>query len=154
MSNGTVQGVDPGLGRVLNLLSLDTVQRRLNFDFSDVTQKGFAFDEFDADFQFGKGKVSSNKVSLKGPSANIESYGQADLENQEISGIIIMMPNVTGSLPVAAAIAAGNPAVGAAVWLVDKMVGKKNSRNPSISIPISGNLGFAKIRNDPTISNQ
>lgn len=125
LTNGYVQGVDPGIGRVLNLLSLDTMQRRLNLDFSDVTKKGFAFDRFIGAFQFGKGKVSSNKVSLQGPSANIESYGQADLESQEINGVLIVMPNVTGSLPVAAAIAAGNPAVGAAVWLVDKMVSKK-----------------------------
>lgn len=125
LSNGYVQGINPGIGRVLNLLSLDSVQRRLNFDFRDVTQNGFVFDEFTAKFQFGKGKVSTNKLSLRGPSANIEAYGQVNLENQEINGGIIVMPNVTGSLPVAAAIAAGNPAIGAAVWVVDKMVGKK-----------------------------
>lgn len=125
LNQGYVQGMDPGIGRVLNLLSLDTVQRRLNLDFNDVTRSGFAFDEFTGKFQFRKGKISSNQVSLKGPSADIEGHGQADLLNQDINGEMVVMPNVTGSLPVAAAIAAGNPAVGAAVWVVDKMLGKK-----------------------------
>lgn len=125
LSNGTVQGVNPGIGRILSLLNINQVARRLNFDFSDVTNKGFAFDNLHGRLQFGRGKVSSNKVTLTGPSANIEAFGQASLENQGLEGEMVVMPNVTGSLPLAAAIAAGNPAVGAAVWVADKMVGKK-----------------------------
>lgn len=151
LNNGYVQGVDPGIGRVLNLLSLDSVQRRLNLDFNDITKKGLAFDEFTGKFQFGRGKVSSNKVSLKGPSANIEGYGQADLENQDISGELVVMPNVTGSLPVAAAIAAGNPAVGAAVWVVDKMVGKKLQEIHRYRYRLVGTWDSPKLEELPAI---
>ncbi|MBS0290599.1 MAG: hypothetical protein JSS07_11275 [Proteobacteria bacterium] len=122
---GSIQGMNPGIGRVLSLLNLDNVRRRLNLDFSDVTKDGFSFNELNGKFQFGKGKISSNKVLLYGPSAKIEAFGQADLENQALDGEMIVMPNVTGSLPLAAAIAAGNPAIGAAVWAVDKMFGHK-----------------------------
>lgn len=125
LKNGYVHGVNPGIGRVLSLLNINNVQRRLNLDFSDVTKNGFAFDELKGKFQFGKGKVVSNKITLNGPSAKIEAFGQAELEKQGLNGEMIVMPNLTGSLPVAAAIAAGNPAVGAAVWVADKMLGNK-----------------------------
>lgn len=151
LNNGYVQGVDPGIGRILNLLSLDSVQRRLNLDFNDITKKGFAFDEFSGKFQFGKNKISSNKVILRGPSANIEGYGQADLENQDISGELVVMPNVTGSLPVAAAIAAGNPAVGAAVWVVDKMVGKKLQEIHRYRYRLVGTWDSPKLEEIPVI---
>ncbi len=125
LSHGSVQGVNPGFGRILNLLNIDSVQRRLNFDFSDVTRKGLAFNKLKGNFQFGKGRISTNHIELDGPSAKIEVFGQTDWVNQGLSGNMVVMPNVTGSLPVAAAIAAGNPAVGAAVWMVDKIVGNK-----------------------------
>lgn len=125
LRHGYVQGVNPGIGRILSLLNLDNVKRRLKLDFSDVTKSGFAFDELTAKFQFGKGKVSSNKIILNGPTAKIEAFGQADLITQGLSGEMVVMPDVTGSLPIAAAIAAGNPAIGAAVWVADKMFGNK-----------------------------
>jgi len=125
LNHGVIQGVNPGAGRVLSLLNIDNVRRRLNLDFSDVTKKGLAFDELEGKFLFGKGKISANKVLLKGTSAKIEAFGQADIENQGLSGEMIVMPNVTGSLPIAAAIAAGNPAVGVGVWVFDKMFGNK-----------------------------
>jgi uncharacterized protein (TIGR02099 family) len=145
LSQGIIHGVNPGIGRVLSLLNLDNVHRRLNLDFSDVTKNGLAFNELTGKFQFGKGKVSSNKVVLNGPSAKIEAFGQADLENQGLNGEMIVMPNVTGSLPVAAAIAAGNPAVGAAVWVVDKMLGKKIQQIHRVRYKVLGTWAQPKV---------
>jgi uncharacterized protein YhdP len=125
LKKGVVRGVNTGIAKLLNILSLETVQKRLSFDFSDLTKSGLHFDELKGKFQFGKGKISTNKVELLGPSANILFYGQANSENKNLDAEMVVMPNITGSLPVAAAIAAANPAVGAAVWLVDKVVGKK-----------------------------
>lgn len=151
LSQGIIHGVNPGIGRVLSLLNLDNVQRRLNLDFSDVTKKGLAFNELTGKFQFGKGKVSSNKVILNGPSAKIEAFGQADLENQGLNGEMIVMPNVTGSLPVAAAIAAGNPAVGAAVWVVDKMLGKKIQQIHRVRYKVLGTWAQPKVEEVTTL---
>ncbi len=149
LKEGTIVGMNPGIGRVLGLLNLDNVKRRLNLDFSDVTKKGFAFDELSGKFQFGKGKVSSNKVILNGPSAKIEAFGQADLANQGLDGEMVVMPNVTGSLPVAAAIAAGNPAVGAAVWVVDKLFGNKIQQIHRMRYKVLGTWASPKVDEVP-----
>jgi len=152
LRHGYVQGVNPGLGRILSLLNLDNVKRRLKLDFGDVTKSGFAFDELDAKFQFGKGKVSSNKITLNGPSAKIEAFGQADLLSQSLSGEMVVMPDVTGSLPVAAAIAAGNPAIGAAVWVVDKMFGNKIQQINRFRYQILGSWQTPIVKEVPIVS--
>lgn len=125
LKNGTVHGINPGVGRVLSLLNVDNMQRRLMLDFSDITEKSLAFDAFSGKCQFGKGKLSTNNMLLKGPSVKVRVKGQANLQTQALNGEMTVMPNLTGSLPVAAAIAVGNPAIGAAVWVVDKMIGGK-----------------------------
>lgn len=149
LKEGSIQGMNPGIGRVLSLLNLDNVKRRLNLDFSDVTKNGFAFNEFSGKFQFGKGKVSTNQITLNGPSAKIEAFGQADLENQGLDGEMIVMPNVTGSLPVAAALAAGHPAVGAAVWVVDKMFGHKIQQIHRVRYKVLGTWAAPKVNEVP-----
>ncbi|MGD9592650.1 MAG: YhdP family protein, partial [Candidatus Berkiella sp.] len=151
LKNGVIVGMNPGIGRVLSLLNLDNVKRRLNLDFSDVTKDGFAFTELDGKFQFGKGKIISNKVTLNGPSAKIEAFGQADLANQGLDGEMIVMPNVTGSLPVAAAIAAGNPAVGAAVWVVDKVFGHKIQQIHRMRYKVLGTWASPKVNEVPVV---
>jgi uncharacterized protein (TIGR02099 family) len=154
LRQGYVQGVNPGIGRILSLLNLDNVKRRLKLDFGDVTKSGFAFDELTAKFQFGKGKVSSNKIILNGPSAKIEAFGQADLITQGLSGEMVVMPDVTGSLPVAAAIAAGNPAIGAAVWVVDKMFGNKIQEINRFRYQILGSWQTPLVKEVPIINAQ
>lgn len=149
LTHGVIQGVNPGIGRVLSLLNLDNVKRRLNLDFSDVTKSGLTFNDLNGKFQFGKGKISSNKVTLNGPSAKIEAFGQADLENQGLNGEMIVMPDVTGSLPVAAAIASANPAVGAAVWVVDKLFGNKIQQIHRIRYKVLGTWASPKVEEVP-----
>lgn len=126
LNKGRILGVEPGLGRVLGLLSLSNIRRRLSFDFRDITKKGFAFDEVKGKLEFDKGWVRSKKLSLKGPIANLSFVGSAELmDPKRVDAELLLSPQVSGTLPLAAAIASGNPAVGAAVWLFNRALGKE-----------------------------
>ena len=122
--DGVIQGVNPGFGRILSLLNIDNLRRRINFDFSDVTKDGMTFDTLTGTMHLLDGVLHSDKVILDSASVKIETTFRASLETQTLNGHVDVMPNLTGSLPIAAAIAAGNPAVGAAVWVMDKLFGK------------------------------
>lgn len=124
LKKGYIQGVDLGLGRLLSLLDIDSLQRRLQFDFSDITKDGFVFDSLESSVVFSKGTMSTRQLEIDGPSAKMEFKGQVNLDNHQVKGILLVKPNVTGGLPLAAAIAAGNPAVGAAIWALDKILGR------------------------------
>lgn len=146
LKSGSIPGVNPGIGRILSLLNLDTLQRRLQFDFSDVTKEGYAFDTLEGKFHVSHGQVKTDKLRVEAPTANIDFFGSMDLVDKQLNAEVAVMPNVTGSLPLAAAIAAGNPAVGAAVWLMDKFVGKKIQEMTRYTYLVSGPLDSPDIK--------
>lgn len=145
LRNGSLTGVKPGLGRLIGLLNLDAIQRRLQLDFSDVTDKGLVFDKLIADFKFADGRLESNNILINSPSARIELDGNLNLKSQLLDFNLYVTPKIGAGLPVVAAIAAANPAVGAAVWLVDKAAGSKLSEINKYRYKVSGNLEKPKI---------
>ncbi|MCS5709021.1 TIGR02099 family protein [Candidatus Berkiella cookevillensis] len=125
LRDGVIQGLNPGFGRILSLLNIDNIRRRLNLDFSDVTKEGMTFDSLSGSIHMLEGIVHSDRVLLESASVKIETTLRTSVKDQYLNGHLNVMPNLTGSLPIAAAIAAGNPAVGAAVWVMDKLFGKQ-----------------------------
>jgi uncharacterized protein YhdP len=116
VDQGQLLTVKPGAGRVLGLFSLAALPRRLTLDFSDVTDKGFAFDSIKGDFEFRDGNAYTTNLALKGPAAQIGIVGRTGLAARDYD----QTAKVAGSLgtPLAAAgVLAGGPAVGAALLL-------------------------------------
>ncbi len=114
--HGQVFGIKPGAGRVLGLASVAALPRRLALDFSDVTDKGLAFDRVDGTFQLRGGNAYTNDVLLKGPAAQIGVVGRIGLRAQDYDQIAVVTNRVGSTLPLAGALA-GGPVVGAAVLL-------------------------------------
>ncbi len=127
MKSGQIVGVEPGIGRVLSVFNLDTIKRRLKLDFSDLFKEGLAFDSLKANTTLQEGRVSTSNLQLKAPSSTIGGDLVLDWPKDQVSGTLYVSPNISGSIPVAAAIAAGNPAVGAAFWALEKLMSKKNT---------------------------
>ena len=67
LEKGQVTGLKPGAGRVLGLASIAALPRRLALDFSDLTDKGLAFDSVHGDFDLRDGNAYTENVLLKGP---------------------------------------------------------------------------------------
>jgi uncharacterized protein (TIGR02099 family) len=112
---GQVIGLKPGAGRVLGLASIAALPRRLSLDFSDLTDKGLAFDTVRGDFKLHDGSAYTDNLLLKGPAAEIGLIGTVDLKNKTYDQTAVVTGNYTSSLPVAAL--AGGPVVAGAVLL-------------------------------------
>jgi uncharacterized protein (TIGR02099 family) len=115
LDKGQIVGLKPGAGRVLGLASVAELPRRLALDFSDLTDKGFAFDTIRGDFDMRDGVVHTDDVLVKGPAAEIGLIGTVGLKNHDYDQTAVVTGNVSSSLPLAA-FAAG-PVVGGAVLL-------------------------------------
>jgi uncharacterized protein (TIGR02099 family) len=116
--HGQITGLSPGAGRVLGLASLTALPRRLALDFSDLTDKGLAFDSVHGDFDLRDGNAYTENVLLKGPAAEIGLIGRVGLKNKDYDQIAVVTGNVASSLSIPAAGAlVGGPVVGAAVLL-------------------------------------
>ena len=115
LDKGQIVGLKPGAGRVLGLASLAELPRRLALDFSDLTDKGFAFDTARGDFDLRDGSAYTDNVLVKGPAAEIGLIGRVGLKNRDYDQTAVVTGNVGNTLPLAA-FAAG-PVVGGAVLL-------------------------------------
>lgn len=113
-----------GLGNVINLLSLQSLPRRLMLDFSDWVAKGFSFDTMRGNFNLRGGNAFTSNTNIDGTIAQIKINGRIGLVNKDYDLRMIVFPHVTSSLPVVAAIAGGpaGPAIGAATWVAEKLV--------------------------------
>jgi len=123
LDKGRILGIDPGLGRVMGLLNLESIKRRLQLDFSDLFKKGFVFDVLQGKFSCEKGILSTESLLIDGPSAKMHLQGKAYLDTKAIDLNVRVQPHLGSGLPLAAAVAAGHPAVGAGLWLVNKLSG-------------------------------
>ncbi len=127
-----------GLGRILNVLSLQSLPRRLSLDFSDVFEKGYSFDFLKGDFTFKNGAAMTQNMHLDGPIAGIEISGRMGLITKDFNLKLSVTPYVTASLPVVAAIATVNPVAGIATWMLDKVVGRAVSQIITYNYTIIG----------------
>jgi uncharacterized protein (TIGR02099 family) len=118
LEKGQVIGLKPGAGRVLGLASIAALPRRLALDFSDLTDKGLAFDSVHGDFDLHDGNAYTENVLLKGPAAEIGLIGRVGLKSKDYDQTAVVTGSVGNSLsiPVAGAFL-GGPVVGAAVLL-------------------------------------
>jgi uncharacterized protein YhdP len=124
LGEGRFLDVSPGMGRVFGLLNVGALQRRLTLDFSDLFKRGFSFDQIDGSFKIDEGDAYTNDLRIEGPSADIEILGRTGLVDRNFDQVVTITPKITGSIPVIGALA-GGPVVGAALYLAQKVVGKK-----------------------------
>jgi uncharacterized protein (TIGR02099 family) len=137
LKKGRFLEVEPGLGRVFGLLNLGALQRRLTLDFSDLFKKGFSFDLIEGSFLLDEGDAYTNNLRIEGPAADIDISGRIGLVEHDFDQHATVTPKLTASLPVAGAIA-GGPAVGAAIYLAQKIFGKRVDKASSTQYLITG----------------
>ena len=130
MEAGQFLKAEPGVGRLLGVLSLQSIPRRLMLDFRDVFSEGFAFDNVTGDIRIAKGVARSDNLRMKGLQAAVLMEGSADLaaETQDLHVLVLPEINAGGA---ALAYAAVNPAIGLgaflAQWLLRKPLAAANS---------------------------
>ncbi|OOG25890.1 TIGR02099 family protein [Thioalkalivibrio denitrificans] len=122
IKNGRLVEVDPGAGRLLGLFSLNMLPRRLALDFRDVFQRGFAFDSMDGTVRLAGSDVYTPDLRIRGAAATVEIEGRTGIVARDHDQRIVVTPRVGSTLPVAGALL-GGPVAGAAVFILDRVLG-------------------------------
>ena len=120
MNKGQILKVQPGVGRLLGLLSLQSLPRRLTLDFRDLFSNGFAFDKIDATVKIDKGVMRSDNFVMSGPAADVNIKGETNLQKETQHLTVKVLPHVSDSLSLAAL--AGGPLAGAVAFLAQKIL--------------------------------
>jgi uncharacterized protein (TIGR02099 family) len=117
---GQILKVQPGVGRLLGLLSLQSLPRRLSLDFRDLFSNGFAFDKINANVKIDRGVMHSDNFTMTGPAADVAIKGETNLQKETQQLYVKVMPHISDSLSLAAL--AGGPLVGAVAFLAQKIL--------------------------------
>jgi len=143
LGEGRLVDVKPGAGKLLGLLSLQSLPRRLLLDFSDIFKKGFGFDTIKGDFQLTDTNAYTDNLHISGPAADIYVSGRTGLLQQDYDEIVTLVPRLSSTLPIAGAIA-GGPAVGAAVLLAERLFGDQVNKMNKVEYHVTGNWADPK----------
>ncbi len=126
-----------GLGKLLSILSLQTIPRRLALDFSDLAQGGYSFDKFQGNFKLTQGILSTQDSFIDGPVAHASMKGHLDIIKQLYDLDLKVIPHITASLPVVATIA-GGPVAGIATWVASRIINQGMQQISGYTYKISG----------------
>ena len=116
IESGQFLKAEPGLAKLLSVLSLQSLPRRLSLDFRDVFSQGFAFDFVRGDVTMEHGVASTNNLQMKGVNAAVLMEGSANVadETQNLHVVVVPEINAMSASLVATAI---NPVIGLGSFL-------------------------------------
>lgn len=143
LKNGRITHLSPeteeklGLGKLLSILSLQTIPRRLKLDFSDLSHQGYSFDIFKGNFIINNGIMGTQDSYIDGPVAYASMKGDLDLVRRLYDLNLKISPHITASLPIVATIA-GGPLAGLAAWVANKIINQSMQKIIAYSYKVSG----------------
>jgi len=126
-----------GLGKLLSILSLQTLPRRLQLDFSDLANQGFTFDIFKGNFHLQDGMLKTDNAMMDGPIAHIKIVGGLNILEAWYDLELQVYPYITASLPVVATIA-GGPLAGVATWAANHVLNQGMQKISGYTYRITG----------------
>ena len=107
---------DPGIAKLLGVLSLQSLPRRLTLDFRDLFSAGFAFDHVRGDVAVQRGIAATRNLQMKGASAAVLMEGSADLDKETQDLRVLVVPEIdAGTAALAATVI--NPAIGIGAFI-------------------------------------
>ncbi|RYZ13373.1 MAG: TIGR02099 family protein, partial [Comamonadaceae bacterium] len=121
LERGQFLKADPGLAKLLSVLSLQSLPRRLTLDFRDVFSQGFAFDFIRGDAAIDAGIARSNNLQMKGVNAAVLMDGSADIAQETQALRVVIVPEIDAGTAALVATAI-NPAVGIATFLAQMVL--------------------------------
>jgi len=120
-AKGQFVKLDPGMGKLLGILSLQALPRRVALDFRDVFSDGFSFDEIVGAVKINSGVANTENFRIQGPPARITMSGDVDLAKETQKLRVRVLPHVSDSVSIAGALV-GGPIAGVAAFLAQKML--------------------------------
>ncbi len=144
VESGQFVKADPGIAKLLGVLSLQSLPRRLTLDFRDVFSEGFAFDFVRGDVNISHGLAHTNNLQMRGVNAAVLMEGSADIarETQNIKVVVVPEINAGTASLIATAI---NPAVGLGSFLAQMFLRRPLMQAATQEFHIDGTWADPKI---------
>ena len=137
--------IEPGIGKLLGILSLQALPRRITLDFRDIFSEGFAFDTIAGTAAVAKGVLHTQDFVMRGPSAQVAMSGNIDLVQETQSLRVRVVPSVGDSLSVAGLVLLANPITGVASFLAQRLLKDPLGQAFAFEYAVSGTWADPKV---------
>ncbi len=141
--SGQFARLEPGVGRLLGVLSLQSLPRRLTLDFRDVFSEGFAFDGIGGDATVTRGVMQTDNLQIIGPAAKVLMTGTVNLANETQNLKVRVQPALGESI--ATGVLLAHPVAGAAAWVFNKIFGNPFDIAFSYEYAVTGSWADPKV---------
>jgi uncharacterized protein (TIGR02099 family) len=153
VDDGQFLEIEPGIGKLVSLMSLQMLPRRATGDFRDVFSKGFQFDRITSNMAIERGVMAVKQFHMNGPAADVTMSGQVDLslETQNLNVKVIPQLGDTASTVVGLV----HPIAGLATLIAGRMMKNPLGKAFAFDYGISGTWSDPKIERmqPPTLIN-
>ena len=145
MGRGQFLQAEPGVAKLLGVLSLQALPRRLLLDFRDVFSTGFAFDSIRGDVSIQQGIAASQNLQMKGVNALVQMEGTSDIARETQNLRVLILPEVDAGTASLLAGLALNPAVGISTFIAQLVLRRPLMRVNSQEFTIDGTWADPKV---------
>ncbi len=131
--SGRFVKIDPGIGKLLSVISLQTLPKVVTLDLRDIFSQGFAFEQIAAKVDITRGVAHTQNFEMDGPAARVTMSGDVNLASETQQLDVHIYPSLSESVALGTALV--NPAVGLGALVLQK----------ALKDPIGQMLGFNYI---------
>ncbi len=117
LANGQFLKVEPGVSKLLGVMSLQALPRRLTLDFRDVFSEGFAFDGIASTANISRGVIKTDTFKMRGTSSVVLMDGSVDLKDETQNLNVVVIPELNAGAASVAYGLAVNPIIGLGSFL-------------------------------------
>ncbi|HLX80826.1 MAG TPA: YhdP family protein [Burkholderiales bacterium] len=143
VEDGQFLEIEPGVGKLVSLMSLQMLPRRLTLDFRDVFSKGFQFDSIESSMAIERGTMAVKEFHMHGPAADVQMTGQVDLSLETQNLKVKVIPQFGDSASTVVGIL--NPVVGVATLIAGRILKNPLGRIFSYDYTVTGTWADPKV---------
>ncbi|MDB5816340.1 MAG: hypothetical protein JWN23_3457 [Rhodocyclales bacterium] len=145
-TDGQFNKLEPGAGRLLGILSLQSLPRRITLDFRDVFSEGFAFDSIRGDLHIEQGVMRTDDLEVRGPAARVFMKGSTDIVHETHALRLTVQPSLSDGI--ALGITVLNPIAGVATYVAQKVLRDPLEKMFSFDYTVTGSWNDPKVEKE------
>ena len=144
IDEGQFLKVNAGAGRLLGVLSLQSIPRRFMLDFRDLFSEGFAFDNVTGDVLIDRGVAATRDLRMRSATATVLMTGRADLRAETQDLDVIIVPEINAGAA-SLAYTAINPVIGIGTFLAQLFLRSPLTEAGTREVHVTGTWSDPKV---------
>lgn len=142
--NGQFLQVNPGVGKLFSLMSLQMLPRRMTLDFRDVFSKGFEFNSISSSLKLENGIMRTNDLKMSGSAADVDMSGSVDLAHETQNLRVRVVPSIGNSASTVLSLI--NPIAGVSSFIAQRLLQNPLGQMFAYQYAITGSWSHPKVK--------